>query len=317
MYIAEFAQTLEPLDISASRYVEECLLTAADLGRPAAADVPCRSRNVIVQGLRLHLLDWGESGDARPELLLLHGGVVTARTWGPFCAMLAHRYRLLALDMRGHGDSEWPADGEASHNTMAEDLRGVIQALGLEQPIVVGHSVGGMVAMRVMVSDPELLRAAVLVDVGPQTAYQGWTPKAEVTESHRLYEQPEDYVTRNAPRLKRSEQHMRRNAHHEFMQRADGLYQLKYDPRHPMGGPDEHTMPGLPDLDAMSRVTVPTLVTRGERSWFFSQEAAQRLAATVPRAELAVIPDCEHMVYIENPAGLAAMVETFVGAGEF
>ena len=317
MYIAEFAQTLEPLDISASRYVAECLLTAADLGRPAAADVSCRSRNLIVQGLRLHLLDWGEGGDGRPELLLLHGGVVTARTWGPFCAMLAHKYRLLALDMRGHGDSEWPADGEASHNTLAGDLRGVRRALELQRPVVVGHSVGGMLAMRVMVSDPELLGAAVLVDVGPETAYEGWKPKNEVTETHRLYEQTEDYVTRNAPRLKRSEQHMRRNAHHEFMRRADGLYQLKYDPRHPMGGPDESTMPGLPELEAMGSVAVPTLVARGERSWFLSREAAQRLVATMPRAELAVIPDCEHMVYIENPAGLAAMVETFVGTGQF
>ena len=317
MYIAEFAQTLEPLDISTSRYVEDCLLTAADLGRAAVADPACHSRNVIVQGIRLHLLDWGQPDDGRPVLLLLHGGVVTARTWGPFCAMLAHKYRLLALDMRGHGDSEWPADGEASHNTMAEDLRGVIQALGVERPIVVGHSVGGMLAMRLMVSDPGLFGGVVLVDVGPETAYAGWKPKDEVTENHRLYAETEDYVARNAPRLKRSEEHMRRNAHHEFMQRADGRYQLKYDPRHPMGGPDEQTMPGLPDLDAMSQVAVVTLVVRGEGSWFLSQEAAQRLTAAMPRAELAVIPDCEHMVYVENPAGLAAMVETFVGARGF
>jgi pimeloyl-ACP methyl ester carboxylesterase len=76
-------------------------------------------------------------------------------------------------------------------------------------------------------------------------------------------------------------------------------------------------MPGLPDLDAMSQVSVATLVVRGEGSWFLSQEAAQRLTAVMPRAELAVIPDCEHMVYVENPAGLAAMVETFVGARGF
>lgn len=312
MYLAEFAPTLEPLDLTGTRFFQDCLLTAADLGGVPHPPFACHSRNLLVQGLRLHIIEWGGPHPERPALLLLHGGAVTCRTWGPFCALLAHKYQLIAVDMRGHGDSEWPRDAAASHTTMTNDVRHIIAQLGLDRPVVVGHSVGGMLLMRIMVHDPELLRGAVLVDVGPQVAYPGWVPKTEVTETIRLYEDLEDYVTRQAPRMKRSEEHVRRNAHHEFMQREDGLYQLKFDPRHPMGGLDERLMPGMPDLETMRGVALPTLVARGAQSWFLAQDAAERLAEALPQGELAVIPDCEHMVYTDNPADLASAVDRFV-----
>ena len=312
MYITEFAQGLETLDISATEYVADAQRTAADLGGAVTLPLLCRSRNVIVNGLRLHMLDWGEVD--RPVLILLHGGVVTCRTWGPFCTLLAHKYRLIALDMRGHGDSEWPRDGDSNHNLMADDLAKLISALELDRPTVVGHSVGGMLLMRVMMNSPELLGQTLLVDVGPETAYNGWAAKQEVTQTSRLYGEIEEYVQRNASRLNRSEAHMRRNGDHEFMRRADGQYQLKYDPRHPMGGPDEKTMPGLPTLEQMATYQGDCLVVRGGQSWFFSEEAAQRLASAMPSGEFATVDDCEHMVYAENPVGLAAVVDEYLTA---
>lgn len=314
MYLTEFAQTSAPLDITGTAYFSDALRTAADLGGTPQPPFACVSRNLLVQGLRLHMTDWGAGAPDLPALVLLHGGAVTGRTWGPFCALLAHKYRLIAVDMRGHGDSEWPRDAHATHNTMAEDVRQIITQLQLERPVVVGHSVGGMLLMRLMVHTPELLRGAVLVDVGPEVAYPGWEPKKEVHETVRLYESVDEYVSRQAPRMKRSEEHMRRNAQHELMQREDGLYQLKFDPRHPMGGLDGRFMPGMPDLEALRRVTLPTLVARGAQSWFLLQDAAERLAQTLPRGELAVIPDCEHMVYTDNPAALAQAVDRFVAA---
>lgn len=315
MYIAEFAQGMEPLDISNSRFVADAIATAEDLGGTLAGTATgprCQSRNLLINGLRLHLLDWGEPH--QQPLILLHGGVVTCRTWGPFCALLADRYRLIAVDMRGHGDSEWPRDGQASHNVMADDLAKLITTLELDRPVVVGHSVGGMLLMRVMMSAPDLLGPVALVDVGPKTAYGGWTPRAEVTDAGRLYDDPEEYVQRNAPRLKRSESHMRRNAHHEFMRRADGQYQLKYDPRHPMGGLDSSTMPGLPTLQQMATYQGRCLVVRGENSWFLAQEDGEELAQRMPQGEFATVADSEHMVYIENPVGLAEVIDRYLCA---
>lgn len=312
MYIAEFAQGLVPLDITAGGFVKDAILTAQDLGGEVAPLIRCQSRNLLVNGLRLHLLDWGEP--TNPTLVLLHGGVVTCRTWGPFCAMLAHRYRLIAVDMRGHGDSEWPRDGDSSHNAMADDLEKLIVAMELDNPVVVGHSVGGMLLMRVMLNAPELLGGAILVDVGPQTAYNGWKSRDEVTQPSRLYIDIEEYVQRNAPRLKRSEEHMRRNGRHELMRRMDGQYQLKYDPRHPMGGPDEKTMPGLPSLEQMSDYQGPCLVVRGANSWFISAEDAAEFAQRLPNGELATVADCDHPVYIDNPVGLAAVIDNYLSS---
>ena len=310
MYITEFSQGLEPLDISATKFVADAQRTAADLGGEVTLPLLCRSRNVIINGLRMHMLDWGELH--RPVLILLHGGVVTSRTWGPFCALLAHKYRLIALDMRGHGDSEWPRDGDSNHNLMADDLAKLITTLELDKPTVVGHSVGGMLLMRVMMNSPELLGHCLLVDVGPETAYNGWKAKTEVTENSRLYGEIEEYVQRNAKRLNRSEAHMRRNGQHEFMQRADGQYQLKYDPRHPMGGPDDKIMPGLPTLEQMATYQGDCLVVRGANSWFLAEDAAKRLADAMPKADFATVADCEHMVYIENPVGLAEVVDGYL-----
>jgi len=312
LYITEFAQGLEPLDITRDHFVEDAIHTARDLGGEVSPSISCKSRNLLINGLRLHVLDWGEP--TNPSLILLHGGVVTCRTWGPFCAMLAHKYRLIAVDMRGHGDSEWPRDGDSNHNAMANDLAKLITTMKLDNPIVVGHSVGGMLLMRVMLKSPELLGSAILVDVGPKTAYNGWKPRAEVTEPSRLYGEIEEYVQRNAPRLKRSVEHMRRNGRHEFMQRPDGQYQLKYDPRHPMGGPDEKTMPGLPTLAEMAAYQDRCLVVRGATSWFLAAEDAAEFAQTLPKGELATVPDCEHMVYIENPLGLAKVIDDYVAS---
>lgn len=314
MYIAQFAQGLEPLDITHGHFVEDAIQTARDLGGAVSPSIRCQSRNLLVNGLRLHVLDWGEPSN--PTLVLLHGGAVTCRTWGPFCAMLADRYRLVAVDMRGHGDSEWPRDGDANHNLMANDLAKLLTTMELDNPIVVGHSVGGMLLMRVMLRSPELLGSAVLVDVGPKTAYNGWKTRKEVTEPSRLYNELDEYVQRNAPRLKRSEEHMRRNARHEFMQRMDGQYQLKYDPRHPMGGPDENTMPGLPTLEQMAAYQGRCLVVRGGNSWFLTADDAVEFAETLPRGELTTVPNCEHMVYIENTVGLATVIDTYVNSLE-
>lgn len=262
----------------------------------------------------MHIIEWGDLHPERPALVLLHGGAVTCRTWGPFCSLLAHKYRLITVDMRGHGDSEWPRDGEATHNLMAEDLRHIIRVLNLNKPVVVGHSVGGLLLMRLMVHSPELLGGAVLVDIGLETNYKGWIPKTEASEViGRCYETLEDYAIRQAPRMKRSEEQMLRIARHEIMQRStDGLYQVKFDPRHPMGGPDASTMPGLPDLVALQEVELPTLVARGEHSWFLPQESAEMLSSALPQGELAVISNCEHLVYMDNPIDLANVIDQFV-----
>ena len=117
------------------------LASAADLGIPHAPAVPYRSCNIVLRRLRFHFLEWGQP-DA-PVIVLLHGGHQSAHSWDLVSLHLAQKYRVLALDQRGHGDSEWARDVVYSNNEMSLDAEAFIAAMGLQRPIVIGHSMGG------------------------------------------------------------------------------------------------------------------------------------------------------------------------------
>src|ERR687894_600820 len=87
-----------------------------------------------------------------PDIMLLHGGNQTAHSWDLVSLALAGRFRVVAVDQRGHGDSEWPRDGEASAEAMASDAERISAALGLRRPVVMGHSMGGLVTMTLLIA---------------------------------------------------------------------------------------------------------------------------------------------------------------------
>ena len=115
-----------------------------------------------VAGLRLHSRDWGGLG--RP-VVLLHGLASTCRIWDFVAPILAEGCRVVALDQRGHGESAKPDEGY-DFASVVSDLRGFILGLGLEQPVVVGHSWGADVALEYAVAHPEGLRGLAFVDGG-------------------------------------------------------------------------------------------------------------------------------------------------------
>src|SRR5438445_8269109 len=102
---------------------------------------------IEMRGLRFHYRDWPSKSDGAPELVLLHGFTGHARSWDSFAEAMTDRYHVLALDQRGHGESGWaPADRYATAD-MADDLEAFVRALGLNAFVLLGLSMGGMVAM--------------------------------------------------------------------------------------------------------------------------------------------------------------------------
>ena len=152
MYLNEFAADLDPLDLSASPELQSLLASASDLGISHDPGVRYFSRNTVLRRQRFHFLEWGEP-DA-PPIVLLHGGNQTAHSWDLVSLHLAGRYRVLALDQRGHGDSEWARDADYSVRAMADDALAFIDQQALDSPLVIGHSMGGMVTMTLLARRP-------------------------------------------------------------------------------------------------------------------------------------------------------------------
>ena len=125
-------------------------------------DDPAIDAAVTLRGLRFHYREY--PGPGRP-VVLLHGVASTSRWWLLVGPLLSRRFRVLALDQRGHGESEAP-DGGYDFPMVVGDLAAFIDALGLERPLIVGHSWGGNVAMEYAATHPERPAGLVLVDGG-------------------------------------------------------------------------------------------------------------------------------------------------------
>src|SRR5262249_29166300 len=124
---------------------------------------PPQDKFLDANGLRMHYLDWGQEG--KPKLLFLHGGGLTAHTWDFTCLQLRHDYHCYALDQRGHGDTEGGMG--ADPYAQRADIRGAVEALGLDQFVLVGMSMGGQNTTIYAGSYANTLRGAVIVDVSP------------------------------------------------------------------------------------------------------------------------------------------------------
>src|SRR5688572_15352097 len=128
---------------------------------------------VLPSGLKLSYRDWGGAGTT---VLLLHGLASSSRIWDFVAPILRARFRVLALDQRGHGRSDRP-DSSFDFGTYVADLVGLLEELGLERSVLVGHSWGGNVALQFAVDRPEQAAGLVLVDGGflELSARPGWT----------------------------------------------------------------------------------------------------------------------------------------------
>src|SRR5690348_3179578 len=192
MYLNHFADTTEPLDMTRTEEFRSLLASAADLGIPHAPNVPYWSRNIVLRQMRFHFLEWG-AADA-PPIVLLHGGHQSAHSWDLVSLHLAQHFHVLALDQRGHGDSEWARDVEYSNHTMALDALAFLDAMGLQKPILIGHSMGGRNSMILTKQDPSRLRALVIVDVGPEVSDRGRAAIAGFVQENQEFEDLEHYV---------------------------------------------------------------------------------------------------------------------------
>ncbi len=312
MYLNSFAETTQPLDMTQSEEFRSLLASAADLGISHAPDVPYWSRNIVLRRMRFHFLEWG-APDA-PPIVLLHGGHQSAHSWDLVSLHLAQHFRVLALDQRGHGDTEWARDVAYSNHEMSLDAEAFITAMGVEPPILMGHSMGGRNAMLLTRRDPSLLRALVIVDVGPEVSDRGRSVIAGFVRDNEEFDDLDHFV-RNVQQYDpyRSREHIERTVKYNMLQRADGKFVSKCDsnPRR-LGivrgsGPQENIT-----LDEAREFRLPVLLVRGANSGVLTADAAERFRDALPHGILVTVPDCGHNVHGQNTKGFLDAIGGFL-----
>ncbi len=287
------------------------LALAAHAGIDAAAVAPPADRRIVIEGRVLRYLDWG-AADA-PAIVLLHGGGQSAHTWDACCLLFARRYRCLALDQRGHGDSDWAADGAYGFDDHARDVDGFIQALALQAPLLVGMSMGGINAIAYATGHAATLRGLVSVDVGPEVCFEAVERLMRGLGAYRFFATPQDAAMRlSGLGARRPRALLEATLAQNLRQDADRRWTWKYDPR------------TLSDLTAaeileprqalwarLATITCPALVIRGADSEIFAPADAERFACALPRGRCVTVPSARHSVQTDNPKGLAAAIEAF------
>ncbi len=305
MYQNEFAADLSPHEMTETDEFRSLCQSAADLGIAHSRDIAYRSRQTVVRRLRFHFTEWGSPG--APPVLLLHGTNQSSHSWDLVSLALASSYHVFALDQRGHGDSEWSRELDYSTVAMADDAIAFASDRELTRPIVIGHSMGGRVALLAALRETDFARALVLVDSGPEMNAPGGRTIRNFIRNNREFDNLEQFVDNVVaydPYRKR--EHVERTVKYNMFQRADGKFVSKNDHRRTA---NSRTAISLEDVSALTR---PTLVVRGENSNVFTPEAGERLTGTLPDARLVTVQDCGHNVHSQNTPGFLAAVEPFL-----
>jgi esterase len=308
MYLNEFADTLEPLDMTTSAEFASLRESAADLGIPHGPNTRYLSRHTVIRSLRFHFLEWG-SPDA-PPVLLLHGGNQSAHSWDLVSLHLADRYHVYALDQRGHGDSEWTRDQDYTIQARADDALAFINQEGLGTPIVFGHSMGGMVTMQMARSGPGVARGVVLVDVGPELSPKGREVIHNFVVRNVEFDDLDEFLD-NVVKYDRfrSREHIARTIKYNMLRRVDGKYISKVDHRRlpeAADAPREQFDP--------SCMSFPVLLIRGGESDILEADAAERFVKSLPDGRLVTVPNVGHNVHGGNTAGFLEAINPFLAS---
>lgn len=253
-------------------------------------------------GVRLHALRYGDP-DRRP-LVLLHGGGANARWWDHLAPALARHFHVVALDFRGHGGSDF---SEPVPGAFADDLAAVLEHLKARDAVLVGHSMGGHVALERAATAGDV-RALALLDIG-----WGGAPRAGRAVRRVLRAARRSFATRDealrryafVPAAPHAGEELRRHiAWHSVREHPDGRFGYAFDARWfdlpPRRPPD------------VREVRCPVLLVRGAESAILSVEGAAALQEAIPDASLVEIPGAGHHVHLDRPGAVLEALLTFL-----
>lgn len=282
---------------------------AAEVGLPFDLARPPAVRRVSVEvpsGARLSALVWG---DRPAELVLVHGGGQNAHTWDTVALALGRP--LVALDLPGHGHSDWRDDKAYRPQDMADDLAAAIEALAPEATTLVGMSLGGLTALAARAAHPELSDRLAMVDVTPGVSAAKAEPIVSFLQGPETFADFDEILQRTiAHNPTRSVASLRRGVLHNAHELPDGTWAWRYDLPVPARLTDLEVRFG--DLwDAVSALDCPLLVVAGGRSGVVDEADRAEVVRRHPGADIVTVPDAGHSVQGDQPLVLADLLTRF------
>lgn len=235
-----------------------------------------------INGIAIH---YDETGTG-PALLLSHGYSATRRMWDAQRRAFGDRYRVIAWDMRGHGETDSPDDPtQYSTDLTVADMHGLLTHLGVRRAIIGGLSLGGYMSLAFQLAYPEMVRALVICDSGP--GYRN--AEARAAWNQRAHDRARDLETRGLEVLSgRSVEAREAIRHHRS---AQGL---AHAARGMLAQEDARV------IDSLLSIRVPTLVIVGDRDEPFLAPC-RYMAGKIAGARLDVIPGAGHASNLDQP----------------
>jgi pimeloyl-ACP methyl ester carboxylesterase len=274
---------------------------------PSFGCAVARSRFLCDNGLRLHGLEWGEPG--RPALCFLHGGSAHCHWFDAVAPPFSDRFHVFSLDQRGHGESQWPRPSAYRTRDFCDDLQRLMEALGWERLVLVGHSMGGHNAMAFAAWHPERVRGLVIVDSRPaippdrlaQMNARGYRPL-------RTYESPESAVARFRllPRETVADPELLRHLARAGIVKREGRWTYRFDPS------CNGTREPVDAWPLLSRIAAPTLVVRGQWSPILPRELAVEMIKRIPEARFEEVPGTYHHLVLDRPTAFVSVLDRFL-----
>jgi len=284
---------------------------AAEVGLEVTPPVIERRRVEVRPGQHVSALVWG---DGDPELVLVHGGAQNAHTWDTVALALGRP--LVAVDLPGHGHSDWRDDGQYGPVENAEAVGVAIRELAPDARAVMGMSLGGLTTIVLASRHPELVRQAIVVDVTPGTDHAKAAPIVSFIDGPETFASFDEILQRTIQfNPTRSESSLRRGVLHNARPRDDGTWVWRYDRLNRIR---EQAKEGTvdfgelwPDVEA---IRCPLLLVRGGASGVVGDEDVVEWTKRQPDSEVVVVDGAGHSVQGDKPLELAALVERFVFA---
>ncbi len=280
-----------------------------------ASQVEPKSDFMNANDLRIHYLDWPSLYGKAPVLVALHGSGGEAHRWDFLARHLQPDYRLVALDLRGHGESDKPATGYAPAD-FAADVAAFVKALGIGRFTLIGHSLGSRIGVAFAALYPQGLERLILVDPTFDTPPEVFANQIKSWEATPYTFDNWDAAFRffrtNPLSHRYSDESIVHAMDHGMVQLPDGRWQFRYSKQAVLEGlrhiPDDLWPYG-------EKVACPTLIIKGAESDRITPEGAKRMLSTIKQSEMVAIPAAGHSIPLDNPAGFNKAVGDWLDRG--